>query len=59
MRSVWDILRDLFWHPCPNCKNWTTEIYERAVNRFGENNNTPYDKKLYHCFECGVWFRER
>ena len=58
MRSIWDIIRDWFWHPCPNCENWTTENFEHAMWRFGEGDNKPIDKKLFHCFECGTWFRE-
>lgn len=65
MRGIFTVLRDWFWHPCPNCENWTTETFEHFVWRMGLDtsedivtNNEPNDNKLYHCFECGIWFRE-
>ena len=48
-----DRLKDLFWHPCPACENWTTE---KSYYYF--ENIKDADNKLFHCYNCGIWFRE-
>ena len=54
-------INNIFYHPCPNCENWTTEniFLYLPVEERKKFRSKLFDRHLFHCFNCGIWFREK
>ena len=58
MSLIWEIRR--LWNvECPNCENFTTESFMKFAYRCCKSYEGVMDSKLFHCFECGTWFRKK